>query len=117
MPKRGRAPRPGDVLYQMAENRREGVHIAARHRILALLAEKARWHDGLADNRCPPSGWAVVISTGTVHLNPERGATSGEWAWIAAHCLLHLGFGHLSQRRFPARRYPDAATSPTPTPG
>ncbi|MBI4940024.1 MAG: hypothetical protein HY830_04690 [Actinobacteria bacterium] len=51
------------------------------------------------DSRCPPAGWAVVASTGSVDLNPRRRGTPEEWAWVIAHCLLHLGFDHLAEPR------------------
>ncbi|MFI6876693.1 hypothetical protein ACIBL6_24985 [Streptomyces sp. NPDC050400] len=43
----------------------------------------------------PPNGWAHVDSNGRVHVHPTRRAEPAEWAWALAHCLLHLGFGHV----------------------
>ena len=43
--------------------------------------------------------WAYVTSTAGVYLNPRRTASVGEWEYIISHCLLHLGFGHISQER------------------
>ncbi|MFJ9950850.1 hypothetical protein [Kitasatospora sp. NPDC091207] len=43
----------------------------------------------------PAGGWAVVDSGGTVHVDPRRRAEPAEWAWVLAHTLLHLGFGHV----------------------
>ncbi|GAA2829535.1 hypothetical protein GCM10010505_61900 [Kitasatospora aburaviensis] len=43
----------------------------------------------------PEDGWAVVDSAGSVHVNVRRRAEPAEWAWVLAHCLLHLGFGHV----------------------
>ncbi|MGQ4385388.1 vWA domain-containing protein [Streptomyces sp. SAS_270] len=43
----------------------------------------------------PPNGWACVDSDGWVHVHPTRRAEPAEWAWALAHCLLHLGFGHV----------------------
>ncbi|SHL26671.1 vWA domain-containing protein [Actinacidiphila paucisporea] len=43
----------------------------------------------------PAGGWALAESDGCVHANPERLAEPREWAWVLAHCVLHLGFGHL----------------------
>ncbi|MCT2592997.1 hypothetical protein LHJ74_28140 [Streptomyces sp. N2-109] len=47
----------------------------------------------------PKEGWALVESDGCVHVNPQRLAEPDEWAWVLAHCLLHLGFGHLPAAR------------------
>jgi len=54
----------------------------------------------------PEDGWAAVDSNGNVHVNPNRRAEPAEWAWALAHCLLHLGFGHLPAAKGP-RKAPD----------
>ena len=41
----------------------------------------------------------MVTSLGHIYLHPRRRGEPEEWAWVAAHCLLHLGFGHLAQHR------------------
>lgn len=45
-------------------------------------------------NLCPADGWAIVTSSGTIHVHPTRRAEPDEWLYVLAHCLLHLGFGH-----------------------
>jgi predicted metal-dependent peptidase len=40
-------------------------------------------------------GWARVHPDGLIEVNPLRHGTVEEWTWVLAHCLLHLGFGHL----------------------
>jgi len=52
-------------------------------------------------NRCPPDGWAVVRSSGSIHVHPRRRAEPEEWEHVLAHCLLHLGFGHLREHDKP----------------
>lgn len=54
--------------------------------------------DRTEGNRCPRDGWAVVTVNGVLHAHPKRRATSEEWIWVFAHCLLHLGFGHFQKR-------------------
>lgn len=49
-------------------------------------------------NLCPPDGWALVTSSGTLYLHPKRYADKDEWIYIIVHCLLHLGFGHFQVR-------------------
>ncbi len=39
----------------------------------------------------------MVTSLGYVYLHPRRRGEPEEWAWVAAHCLLHLGFDHMAQ--------------------
>lgn len=45
-------------------------------------------------NLCPKDGWAVVTSNGQLHVHPTRRGDPDEWAYVLAHCVLHLGFGH-----------------------
>ncbi len=47
---------------------------------------------------CPPQGWAVVTRNGVIHTHPTRRAEPEEWAYVVAHCLLHLGFSHLKAK-------------------
>ncbi|MFI9553634.1 vWA domain-containing protein [Nonomuraea endophytica] len=42
--------------------------------------------------------WATVTGDGDVRHHPHRKAEPEEWAWIFAHLLLHLGFGHADPR-------------------
>ncbi|MFF4190539.1 hypothetical protein [Nonomuraea sp. NPDC001831] len=51
-----------------------------------------------ADGRLPPETWAVVSEDGDVTFHPKRRAPAAEWAWVFAHLLLHLGFGHADPR-------------------
>jgi predicted metal-dependent peptidase len=81
------------------ENRRHGLDLIRRHPLFAPLADRAIWRGSHDDDRCPPDGWAVVTSLGYVYLNPRRRGEPEEWAWVAAHGLLHLGFDHLAQHR------------------
>jgi predicted metal-dependent peptidase len=97
----GQAPRSRSgkkPVDPWADKRRDGLSLVARHPLFAPLSGWGRWHEGAERNRCPPGGWAVVASTGQVHLHPARRGEPEEWAWVAAHCLLHLGFGHLAAR-------------------
>lgn len=43
---------------------------------------------------CPDKGWAVVLENGAIHVHPTRRGEPEEWAYVLAHCLLHLGFVH-----------------------
>ena len=94
MPPKGRPPRAR--TDPAAENRKRGLDLIRRHPLFAPLAYEAIWSDGQDDDRCPPGGWAVVTSLGYVYLHPRRRGEPEEWAWVAAHCLLHLGFDHLA---------------------
>lgn len=44
---------------------------------------------------CPPRGWALTTTEDRIHVHPSRRAEPAEWAWVIAHSLLHLAFGHI----------------------
>ena len=44
---------------------------------------------------------AQVSSSGTVYLNKDCDKTPKEWAYMIAHCMLHLAFGHFDAERMP----------------
>ena len=100
MPAKGRQPRrPSAYTDPATENRKHGLNLVSRHPLFAPLADRAIWLVGQDEHQCPPDGWAVVTSQGRVYLNPKRRGEPEEWSWVAAHCLLHLGFDHLAQHR------------------
>lgn len=70
-----------------------GVALVRRNPALAALdAEMCR------DTKCehaPTDGLARVTSNGVIHVHPTRRAEPEAWAWALAHCLIHLGFGHV----------------------
>src|SRR5262249_33777000 len=47
------------------------------------------------DKPYPREGWAYVTPNGTIYVHPHRLAEPEVWLYCLAHCLLHLGFGHL----------------------
>lgn len=51
----------------------------------------------------------MVTSNGVIHAHPTRRAAPAEWAWALAHCLLHLGFGHVPASEEADRPQPDRA--------
>lgn len=44
---------------------------------------------------------AKVSSSGIVYLNKDCDKSPKEWAYIIAHCMLHLSFGHFDSDRMP----------------
>ncbi|WP_030545265.1 vWA domain-containing protein [Streptomyces exfoliatus] len=70
-----------------------GLAIVQRNPALAALdADICRTRDCA---RNPRHGLAVVDSNGKVHVHPDRRAEPADWARALAHCLIHLGFGHV----------------------
>jgi predicted metal-dependent peptidase len=85
-------PDPATLAYL------EGIHRVRGHPLFAPLSHRAslrRWEGGA----CPPDGWAVVHEGGGVDFHPTRRGTADEWAYVAAHALLHLGFEHFRPER------------------
>ncbi|GGK75861.1 hypothetical protein Ppa06_32260 [Planomonospora parontospora subsp. parontospora] len=50
------------------------------------------------DSELAPDAWGAVSAEGRVRHHPGRRAEPEEWAWVFAHLLLHLGFGHADPR-------------------
>ncbi|MGW1775230.1 vWA domain-containing protein [Streptomyces sp. NPDC002104] len=75
----------------------------------ALNAVSASHCRSLTCAHCAAAGLAVVSSNGVVHAHPTRRAESAEWAWALAHCLLHLGFGHVPAAKDDGRPQPGRA--------
>lgn len=44
---------------------------------------------------------AVVTKEGLILLNPGYLLTPGQWAYVVAHCKLHLAFGHFDKEKMP----------------
>lgn len=47
------------------------------------------------------NGVAVVDKTGKIFVNTSASKSPDEWAYIIAHCLLHLAFGHFDNDKIP----------------
>lgn len=78
----------------------EGWRMIHSHPLFAPLAH----HAYFVQNRMsdfPSDGWAIVSGSGHVDIHPTRLADPEEWAYVFAHCLLHLGFGHIQTRDKP----------------
>ncbi|MBY0505014.1 MAG: hypothetical protein K2X03_13965 [Bryobacteraceae bacterium] len=52
----------------------------------------------------PAKGWAYVFGNGAIHVHPHRRGSPQNWAYVIAHALLHLAFGHL-QHKFRQREW------------
>ncbi|EKU43415.1 hypothetical protein C518_1297 [Lysinibacillus fusiformis ZB2] len=42
----------------------------------------------------PQKDWAYVTSAGVIYVNQDKKGQPNEWAYVIAHCLLHLGLHH-----------------------
>ncbi len=88
-----------------------GLETAKSHPVLWSLAYETRIEPGPG-----PAGtaWAFVDGTGKIVVNPDQDGQPGEWAWVIAHLLLHLGLGHLDEQRLatPGVVLPDGTIDP-----
>ncbi|HVU66279.1 MAG TPA: VWA-like domain-containing protein [Ktedonobacteraceae bacterium] len=85
---RGRSSQDNPAVRQ----REEGVALARHQPIFGPLAA----HASITRHE-PRHGWALVTSRGELHLHQQRRGEPEEWAYVVAHCLLHLGLGHFQQ--------------------
>jgi predicted metal-dependent peptidase len=74
----------------------KGAAMVEQHPLFGRLVNRGRIqrHD---DATVPPNGWARVTSFGSIHVHPKRRGTPEEWAYVLAHCALHLGLGHFRE--------------------
>lgn len=75
-----------------------GYGMVRQNPVLGPLLERATVH---FDDSYPSAreDWAWVTSDGHIYANSHRRAAPGEWAYVVAHCLLHLGLGHIREER------------------
>ncbi|MEJ2150994.1 MAG: peptidase, partial [Chloroflexota bacterium] len=90
MPER-RKPDNTTVRDRAEERFQEGLWRVEGHPLFAPLAWRASIR---AVDDLPRMARAVVSSQGGVRINVRQPASASEWAWVIAHCLLHLGMGH-----------------------
>ena len=45
---------------------------------------------------------AYVCSNGTICINKDFVLNPKQWAYVIAHCYLHLAFGHFDSDKMPA---------------
>ena len=74
-----------------------GWYSISRHMLFHSLAKCVRLV--IENEVCPPDGWAVVGFDGIIYANACRRAPSDHWAYMFAHCLLHLAFGHFEESK------------------
>lgn len=99
MPRRSPAKRPAHE-----ENYQAGLHALGAHPMFGPLYRHVRF-TRQAGNGCPPDAWAIVTTSGTVHSHPTRLGKPEEWLYVLAHCLLHLGLGHMTEEKNTTREW------------
>lgn len=83
-------PKKKDLAAEAFE---EGLRLVRANRALAAIGFSTCRRDDCPHT--PDSGLVRVDSNGVLHVHPTRRAEPAEWAWAIAHCIIHLGFGHV----------------------
>ena len=52
-------------------------------------------------NKLGKNSYACVYSDGRIYLNKDVYLEPREWAYVIAHCMLHLAFGHFDAEHMP----------------
>ena len=79
------------------ENYKSGYNMVKQHPMFSpLLAHVCDIRR--KDSICPENGWALITNDGYLHVHPTRRGDFTEWAYVIAHCLLHLGMGHFKEK-------------------
>lgn len=85
------------------QNLDHGIMIVRRHPLFGAMGGSI-W---IADDRTVGKGNAgVVTSQGDIFLNKEYLLEPEQWAYVTAHCMLHLAFGHFDKDRMPEPEAP-----------
>lgn len=84
-------------LAKAAKNFNEGYSSICAHPVFRRMLRSVHVYR-TTRNKCPSDGYAVISSTGDLHVNPEVIAEPEEWVYIIAHLLLHLAFRHFRSR-------------------
>ena len=87
------------------KNRKEEAipaYEAAWETLRAGILEELVWHAWLEPGKpgqMAKEDWAFVTNQGEIVVNPSHPGTVGEWQYVLAHCLLHLGMDHFQKER------------------
>lgn len=80
------------------ESLESGMKYLDGNALFCLLRGELRISDR---NKLGKSGYACVDSYGNIYLNKDVWLEPKEWAYVIAHCFLHLAFGHFDQDKMP----------------
>ncbi len=81
-----------------AEKFAAAVRIVSNHPLLAPLAARVSIRREAGETKVPAGQWALVSHNALIRCHPSRRGEVDEWVYALAHCLLHLGLGHLPQQ-------------------
>lgn len=77
---------------------REGIELIKNHPLFGSLSIRC----DITDKKTMAKGSSgISFESGDVILNADENHTPQEWAYIIAHCMLHLCFGHFESEKMP----------------
>lgn len=79
----------------------EGYAILENHPLLGKLKGDIEMK---ATHLSGKNGYACVTSSGFIFANYQANLSPKEWAYVFAHCLLHLALGHFDKDHIPQGR-------------
>lgn len=90
--KKQNKPNPAREAFQA------GCGLVNQNPVLSPLMKEATPH---FDDSYPMAkeDWVWVSANGDLYANSHRRAAPQEWAYVVAHCLLHLALGHIREDR------------------
>lgn len=87
-----------DRRPQSVKNLEQGIGVFKAHPLFSRL----KGYVSIEDNRKMGKGTAYKVSgSGWISLNQDSLLAPGQWAYILAHCHLHLAFGHFDAEKMP----------------
>ncbi len=76
----------------------DGIRIIKEHKLFGRLKISVK----IADKNVLANGTAALsLQSGDVLTNSHERYSPGEWAFMIAHCMLHLCFGHFDSKNMP----------------
>ncbi|MBQ2802309.1 MAG: hypothetical protein IJF07_00215 [Lachnospiraceae bacterium] len=100
MAKRKKGTHAGSIkrLTPSEENLELGMALLNKHSLFSNLRGRLVVCD---KNRLGKDSAALVEANGSIYLNKDYFISPGQWAYVIAHCLLHLAFGHFDLKNLP----------------
>lgn len=80
------------------ENLQEGIAIVEKHPPFGSCFYCRMYNDG---RNLGKQVYALVSSKGEIRLNENKYLLPKQWAYVIAHCKLHLAFGHFDAEKIP----------------
>ncbi len=94
------AKRKNTRISEQEERLQAGIALVKRHPLFGALYGNFY----ITDNEIQPAkgNFACVTSSGNIYLNCYARLEPEQWAFVIAHCLLHLSFGHFDAEKLPS---------------